>query len=100
MSKPQNHLLICNSFRTCGDPKGVCNKKDSSGLSQYIETELSDRGMDAMVSSTSCMKMCEKGPILVVYPQNWWYGEVDEGKIDDILDALEEGKPAEGRLFE
>lgn len=100
MSKPQAHLLICNSFRTCGDPKGVCNKKDSSGLSQYIETELSDRGMDAMVSSTSCMKMCEKGPILVVYPQNWWYGEVDEEKIDTILDALEQGKPADGRLFE
>jgi (2Fe-2S) ferredoxin len=100
MNKPQSHLLVCNSFRTCGDPKGVCNKKDSSSLSQYIETEISDRGMDAMVSSTSCMKMCEKGPILVVYPQNWWYGEVDEEKIDDILDALEDGKPADGRLFE
>jgi (2Fe-2S) ferredoxin len=28
----------------------------------------------------------------VIYPQNWWYGEVDEDKIEAIMDALEEGE--------
>jgi len=99
MPKPAFHLLVCNSYRTSGEPKGTCHKKDASSLSQYIETEISDRGLDAMISTTGCLKMCEKGPVLVVYPQGWWYEQVDESRVDDILDALEEGKPAEGLLF-
>ena len=100
MSKPTYHLLICNSYRTNGAPQGVCNKKDAASLPQYLETEILDRGLDAMVSTTSCMKMCEKGPVLVVYPQNWWYSHVNEGRVDEILDALEAGHPAAGQLFD
>jgi (2Fe-2S) ferredoxin len=38
--------------------------------------------------------MCEKGPVMVVYPQGAWYGPVDEPTIDAVLDALEEGRDA------
>jgi (2Fe-2S) ferredoxin len=96
MEKPKQHIFVCASFRVAGDPKGICHRKDSGNLLQYLETEISDRGMDSvMVSSTGCLKMCEKGPVMIVYPEAHWYGSVDEDKIDEILDALEEGKPAE-----
>jgi hypothetical protein len=26
-----------------------------------------------MVSSTGCLKLCEKGPVVLVYPQGYWY---------------------------
>jgi (2Fe-2S) ferredoxin len=99
MQKPQYHFLVCNSFRANGDPQGVCNKKGAVGLLQYLQSELGDRGIDAVVSTTSCMNVCEKGPILVIYPNAWWYHEVTEEKIDAILDALEEGEPAGGLLM-
>jgi (2Fe-2S) ferredoxin len=51
-----------------------------------------------MVSNTGCLKMCDKGPILVVYPEGWWYGKVTEDTVDEILDALAEGKVAEAHL--
>ena len=95
MQKPEYHIFVCNSFRVGGDPQGVCNRKDAVNLLQTLENEIVDRGLDAMVSSTGCLKLCEKGPIVVVYPQGWWYTEVDEGKLDQILDALEEGEPVE-----
>jgi (2Fe-2S) ferredoxin len=60
---------------------------------------LADRGLDAVVSTTSCLNVCEKGPILVVYPNGWWYHEVTEAKIDEILDAVEQDKPAEELLL-
>lgn len=100
MSRPTYHLLVCNSYRTSGEPKGVCNRKDASTLPQYIETEVGDRGLDALVSTTSCLKMCEQGPVLIVYPQGWWYAHVTPDRVDEILDALEEGKPADGVLYE
>ncbi len=78
----------------------MCHKKDSGELLSYLETELSDRGMeDVMVSSTGCMNRCEKGPLMVVYPEGSWYGEVNEEKIDEILDALKEGKEATDLLL-
>jgi len=99
MKKPKYHFLICNSFRLNGDPQGVCNKKDAVGLMQYLEEEILDRDLDAMLSSTGCLKLCEKGPVMVVYPQGHWYGEVDEDKIDEILDALEDDGVVEDYLI-
>ncbi len=94
MEKPTYHILVCNSFRVGGDPRGVCSRKDALELLQMLENEVIDRGIDALVSSTGCLKQCEKGPVVVVYPDGWWYPEVDPDKVEAILDALEEGQPA------
>lgn len=99
MEKPKHHIFVCASFRVAGEAKGVCHRKESGSLLQYLQSELSDRNLDnVMVSSTGCLNLCEHGPIMVVYPENHWYGEVDEEKIDGILDALHEGQPANGLL--
>jgi (2Fe-2S) ferredoxin len=65
-------------------------------LLQYLEGELSDRGMgDVVVSSTGWLKVCDRGPALIVYPENWWYGHVEsEEAIDAIIDSIESGSPA------
>ena len=99
MKKPQYHIFVCNSFRLTGSPQGVCNKKGAPALLQYIEEEIADRGIDAMVSSTGCLKVCEKGPVMIIYPSNYWYGEVTEEVVDEILDALEDGKAVDEYLI-
>ena len=46
------------------------------------------------------LNMCDRGPILVVFPDNTWYGGVDsEDAVDQILDALEEDGVAEELLL-
>jgi (2Fe-2S) ferredoxin len=99
VKKPQYHILVCNSFRTSGQPQGVCNKKGAVDLLVALEEGIADRGLDAMVSATGCLKVCDRGPALVVHPGNWWYGGVDESKIDVILDALAENRPVEELLL-
>ena len=99
MKNPDYHFLVCNSFRVSGMPQGVCNKKGAVDLLGYLENEIVDRGLNAQVSSTSCLKMCEKGPAMVIYPAGWWYHDVDTKKLDTILDALEEGQPANELLM-
>jgi len=97
MQKPKHHIFVCGSFRANGAPQGVCNKKDSMQLLQYLEQELADRGLSGVaVSSTGCLKVCDRGPAIVIYPENWWYGGVEsESQLDEIIDALEQGKPVE-----
>jgi (2Fe-2S) ferredoxin len=108
LQKPKHHIFVCASFRTKGEAQGVCNRKNSTSLIQYLESELVDRGLDdVLVSSTGCLKLCglaervlpQRGPVMMIYPDNYWYGEVDEEAIDEILDALEEGQPGKEYLF-
>jgi len=100
MDKPRHHIFVCASFRTDGDPKGMCHKKGSTDYLSYIENEILDRGLDAQVTSTGCMKACDHGPVMVIWPENFWYGGVDgESAIDEILDALEEGTTVESYLL-
>lgn len=95
MEKPTHHMLLCASFRAKGEPKGVCHKKGSIELTQYLEGEILDRGLDVLISNTGCMKQCDNGPVAVVYPSGDWYGGVDsEEAVDAILDALEDGETA------
>lgn len=95
MSRFDHHILVCNSFRVKGEPQGACHKKGAADLLQYLESEISSRGMNCAVSLTGCFSVCTQGPAMVVYPEGWWYGEVTEDRIDEILDALEEGKAVE-----
>jgi (2Fe-2S) ferredoxin len=96
MEKPKHHIFVCASFRASGEPQGVCYKKGSTGRLQYLQEGLSDRGIDGVVVSvTGCLNVCDRGPSMIVYPENFWYGRVEsEEAIDEILDALGEGKSA------
>jgi len=100
MLKPDHHILVCASFRGT-EAKGKCIKRDSLQLISYIEEELADRGINAMVSTTGCLKLCDEGPIAVVYPQGYWYQKVTGADaVDAILDALERNRAAEDYLIE
>ena len=101
MKKPEKHILVCASFRAGGGPQGICHNKGATGFMGYLEAELSDRGMDGVsLSLTSCLKVCDRGPAMVVYPENLWYGGIDsEDDIDAILDAMEDDEVAEEYLL-
>lgn len=100
MDKPEYHIFVCASFRAGGEPKGACHKKGSTDLLPYIENEILDRGLNAQITSTGCMKACDHGPVMAVYPQGFWYGGIEsEAAVDEILDALEDGAAVEGLLI-
>lgn len=101
MEKPDKHIFVCASFRVSGDPQGVCFKKGTGDFLAYLENEIIDRGMTGVsVTSTGCLKICHRGPAMVVYPENTWYGGIEsEDIIDEILDAIEDGSVAEEYLI-
>ena len=100
MKKPDYHILVCNSFRVAGDAQGACNRKGASSLLQYITEESSDRGLNVTVTTTGCLNVCEKGPVMVIHPLNLWYGNVEnEDTIDKILDSIESNTIVEELLI-
>lgn len=99
MDKPTYHIFVCNSFRVSGEAQGVCANKGAKDLMAVLQEGLLDRGIDGIVTATGCLKVCDRGPVMVVYPHNWWYGGVDEDKVEEILDALEQGDAVEEYLI-
>lgn len=59
--------------------------------------EIQDRDLDGevMISNTGCLSICSQGPIVVIYPENIWYGGVTPDDAEEIMDALENGEVVE-----
>jgi (2Fe-2S) ferredoxin len=90
MKKPTFQILVCNSYRIAGNAQGACNRKNAPQMVQYLTEGASDRGLDATVTVTGCLNICAQGPIVVVQPQNSWYGGIEsEEQMDEILDSIE-----------
>lgn len=96
MKKPTFQILVCNSYRIAGSAQGACNKKNAPMMIQYLTEGAADRGLDVAVTSTGCLNICAQGPIVVVQPQNVWYGGIEsEDQMDELLDALENNEIVE-----
>ena len=101
MQKPETHIFVCASTRLNGIVKGACQNKSSHNLVAMFSEEVMDRDLEGeiMVTATGCVGICEKGPVVMIYPQQIWYGEVTEGDIEDILDAVEAGETVDRLLI-
>ena len=88
MNKPLRHIFVCTSSRANGQQKGFCHTKDGVAVVGKFLEELDERGLsgEVMVSNTGCMWLCEKGPIVVVYPENVWYGSVTPKDVETIME--------------
>ena len=102
MNKPERHIFVCTSSRPNGQQKGFCHTKDGVAVMGKFIEELEERGLsgEVMVSNTGCFGLCEQGPVVVVYPDNVWYGSVTIDDVSDILDShIEGGTPVSHLLL-
>lgn len=96
MVQPKYHVLICTSCRINGQQKGFCYSKNSVGIVERFMEEIEDRGLsgEVVVNNTGCFGICDKGPIVVVYPEGVWYGNVSEDDVERIVEEhFENGIP-------
>ena len=48
-----------------------------------------------MVTHMGCAGLCTMGPIVMIYPEQTWYGNVSIDDVEEIVDALEQGEKVE-----
>ena len=71
-----------------GQQKGFCHTKGAVDLVNAFMEAIEEEDLEGIfVSNTGCFGLCEEGPIVVVYPDNVWYGKVSE---DDVTEIVEE----------
>lgn len=93
MNGPKYHIFVCTSCRINGTQKGLCSAKGSVNLVNRFMEEVEDRDLSGqvMVTNTGCFGVCDKGPVVVVYPEGVWYGRVTGDDVEKIMEQHIEG---------
>ena len=88
MEKPKFHLFVCTSSRPNGQQKGLCHTRTGVEVMTKFMEEIEERGLgsEVFLTNTGCFGICEKGPVVVVYPDNVWYASVTPDDVTEILD--------------
>ncbi len=94
----QHHIFVCSSCRIKGQQMGKCYAKGSANLIQrFLEiAEEKDLSGKIMITNTGCFGICDKGSVVLVYPEGVWYGNVSEDDVDKIMEKhILGGNPVE-----
>jgi (2Fe-2S) ferredoxin len=117
--RAQRHILLCADQTT---PK-CAPHAETHELWSHLKKRLKELGLASAPPSWSgkpgvevspvtpgdgsvlrnkvdCLRICEQGPIAVVYPEGTWYADLNIEKLDRIIDEhLVKGNPVEEYVF-
>lgn len=82
-----HHIFICGKSRKAGSARGSCDPHEKEALKGAFKKELKKAGLGrtTRTQQVGCLDQCEHGPVLVIYPQNIWYGGVGPDDVPRIV---------------
>jgi len=94
----ERHLFVCHNVRPEGAPRPSCTSDGKSELLPQLQQFAKAAGLvgSIRVNKAGCLDQCEHGPVVVVYPEAVWYGNVKPEDAEEIVtEHLVGGRPVE-----
>ena len=103
-NRVSHHLLLCatpTKAKCCDPNEGLATWNELKRLIRELGLEKQDRPEGLVLrSKVDCLRVCEKGPILLVWPDGIWYADVTIDKIECIIDQhIIQQKPVQERIY-
>src|SRR5215210_249810 len=81
----RRHIFLC-----CDQTKPkCCDKERGNEAWDFLKRRLKELGLSEqggiLRTKVNCLRICEGGPIAVVYPEGTWYGACDPPVLERIV---------------
>jgi (2Fe-2S) ferredoxin len=84
------YLFVCTN--AVGSGKPACGKRGGDVVMARVQRLLIGKGATGVsVTSCGCLGPCFDGPNAVVFPENVWYGDLNEGDAEALVEHLVNG---------